>query len=118
MRVLYDICDMVERELEDIARNGELNPKTLEVIDESVDIVKDIETIKAMRGNSYAGGSGNGGYSNGYPMYYENDYSMARGNGGGRGGRSNRGGYSRHDEKEMLEDKIDDLKRQLEQINM
>ncbi len=128
MRVYYDICEMLERELEDITRGGELNPKDLEIMDKSVDIIKDIETIKAMRGSSYASGGGQsnaggsyaggrsneGGYSNRYPMYFDDGYTMARG--GGRGGRSNRGGYSRNDDMEMLEDKLEELKQQLNQM--
>lgn len=132
MRVYDDICEMIEVELEDIARDRKLNPDTLEVIGEAVDIVKDISTIKAMKEASYEGGYSReggssregGGSSNRYPYYYDDGMSMARGGrGGGGGGRSGRyeryergGGSSRNDEKEMMEEKIDELKRQLEQM--
>ena len=119
MRVLNDICNMVEDELEDITRSGKLNPDTLEIIGESVDIIKDVETVKAMRGSSYEGGSSyergrisENGRSN--AMYYDDGYSMTRGGNGD--GRSNRDGYSRHDEKEMLKEKLDELKYQLNQM--
>ena len=116
MRVYDEICDMIEDELEDITKSGKLNPDTLEVIGESVDIIKDITTIKAMKEASYdSGTSREGGYSS--RMYYDDDYTMARGGrGNGRSNRDGRGGYTRHDEKEMLEDKIDELKRQLNQM--
>jgi hypothetical protein len=80
MRVYEDICDMIEYELEDITKGGKLNPDTLEVIGESVDIIKDITTIKAMKEASYDNGTSRDGYSN--RMYYDDDYTMAR---GGRG---------------------------------
>ena len=113
MRVLYDVCDILEGELEDIVKSGEMTPKDLEIVDKAVDIIKDIKTIKAMEDDSW-----DDGYSRDNHMYYDDDYSMAR---GGRGGRSsrmmmNRGGYSRHDEKEMLKNKIDELKNQLNQM--
>lgn len=129
MRVYDDICEMIEVELEDITRERKLNPDTLEVIGDAVDIVKDIATIKAMKEASYEDGYSregnsyrNGGSSNRYPIYYEDGMSMARGGqgGGGRSGRYERyergGGSSRNDEKEMLEDKIYELKKQLEQM--
>lgn len=129
MRVYDDICEMIEVELEDIARERKLNPDTLEVIGEAVDIVKDISTIKAMKEASYEGGnsreggySREGGSSNRYPVYYDDGMSMARGGrgGGGRSGRYERyergGGSSRNDEKEMMEEKLDELKRQLDQM--
>lgn len=110
MRVLYDICDILEDELEDIVKSNNMTPNDLEVVDKSVDIIKDIKTIKAMEDASW-----DDGYSN--RVYYDDGHSMAR---GGRGGRSSmrdvRGGYSRHDEREMIEDKIEELKNQLNQM--
>jgi len=115
MRVLYDLCDILEDELEDIVKNGDMNPQDLEMADKAVDIIKDIKTIKAMEDASW-----DSGYTrdNSSRMYdYDDGYSMARGGrGGGRSSREGRGGYTRHDEKEMLEDKIDELKRQLNQM--
>ena len=111
MRVLHDICGILEDELEDIVKTNSISMQDLEVVDKSVDVIKDIKTIEAME-QSYDY-SHDGGYSN--RMYYDDGYSMARG--GNRYGRmDNRGGYSRHDEKEMLEEKIDELKRQLNQM--
>lgn len=115
MRVLYDICDILEGELEDIVKSGEMTPKDLEIVDKSVDVIKDIKTIKAMEDASWDDGySHNGGYSR--RMYYDDDYSMARGGRGGRSSMRDGRGYSRTDEKEMLEEKIDELKNQLNQM--
>lgn len=111
MRVLHNICDILEDELEDIVKSGGINRQDLEVVDKSVDIIKDIETIKAMK-QEYPDG-----YSNRYPVYYDDGMSMARGSRGGNSMRYERGGgYSRHDEKEMIEEKIDELKEQLKQM--
>lgn len=111
MRVLHEICNILEDELEDITKQGDITRQDLEIVDKSVDIIKDVETIKAMR--EYDGYTRDDGYTN-RAMRYEDDYTMAR----GRGGRMNygRGGYTRHDDKEMLEEKIDELKRQLNQM--
>lgn len=115
MRVLYDICDILEDELEDIVKSGEMTPKDLEIVDKSVDVIKDIKTIKAMEDASWDNGmSRDGGYSN--RVYYDDGISMARGGRGRSMLRDGRGGYSRHDEKEMLEEKIDELKNQLNQM--
>lgn len=123
MKVLEDLCDVLEDELKEIVRAGDMSPQVLDNTYKAVDILKDIETIKAMKeadfgGNSYRGGS--------YMPYYDDDYSMARGGRGGgnnrydgRGsyeGRSNRGGYSRDDEKEHLMKEMENMKRQLEQM--
>ena len=111
MRVYNDICDMIEDELIDITKAGKLNPDTLEVIGESVDIIKDITTIKAMKEASYDSGT-----SRDDRMYYDDGYTMARGGRDGRMTRENRGGYTRHGEKEMLEEKLEELKHQLNQM--
>lgn len=112
MRVLHQICDILEDELEDIVKTNSISMQDLEIVDKSVDVIKDIKTIDAME-QSYNDYSHDGGYSN--RVYYDDGYSMAR---GGRNARmDNRGGgYSRHDEKEMLEEKMDELKRQLNQM--
>ena len=92
-----------------------MTPKDLEIVDKAVDVIKDIKTIKAMEDASWDDGySRDNGYSN--RMYYDDGFSMARGGRGGRSSRMGRGGYSRTDEKEMLEDKIEELKHQLNQM--
>lgn len=112
MRVLHDICNILEDELEDIVKGGGISHQDLEIVDTSVDIIKDIKTIKAMEESGY-GYSRDDGMSG--RMYYDDGMSMARGT--RMGGRMSRDdGYSRHNEKEMLEDKIDELKRQLNQM--
>jgi hypothetical protein len=134
MRVLDDLCDVLEKELEQLVRKPEMTPGELDNAYKAVDILKDIETIKAMKENSYDGysqrmyydepmssyGRSYDGRGGSYDSY---DYSGARrgrdGDGDGRyseRGMSNRPRYSGHDEKEQLMSKIEDMKRQLDQM--
>ena len=119
MNVLNDLCEVLEDELKEIVRNGDMSPTVLDNTYKAVDILKDIETIKAMKESAYGGNSYMGG-SYGGPYYDDMDYSMARGNRGGNsrydGRTSNRGGYSRDDEKEHLMKEMESMKRQLEQM--
>lgn len=93
MKVYYEIKDMLEKELEQIASKRELTSNNLEVMDKVVDIIKDIETICAMKEAS-------DGYSNYMPMYmYDDGMSYARGRGryakrDSMGRYSSEGGYS------------------------
>lgn len=129
MKVYYDIKDMLEKELEQIASKRELTSNNLEVMDKVVDIIKDIETICAMREASE-----DGGYSNYTPMYmYDDGMSYARGRGRyakrdsmGRystedgysnaneysGNYSNRRGYSRDDSRDHMVSELERMERE------
>lgn len=103
MRVLDDLCDVLEDELKEIVRSGEMSPTVLDNTYKVVDVIKDIKTIKAMEdtyGNSY--------------MMPDDDYSMARGNRGSRYYGMDR--HSRADEKEHLMAEMEKMKRQLESM--
>jgi len=104
MKVYYDIKDMLEKELEQIADKRELTSNNLEIMDKMVDIIKDIETICAMKEASEEG------YSEMMPYYMYDDgmdgTSYARGRGryakrdsmgrySSESGYSNRGSYDR-----------------------
>lgn len=123
MKVYHDIKDMLERELEQIADKRELTSNNLEVMDKVVDIIKDIETICAMREYS------DDGYSGSYPYYmYDDGMSGARGRGryakrdsmgryssdGGYSGRYDRDirGYSRDDSKEHMISELERMERE------
>lgn len=135
MRVLDDLCDVLEMELKELVKKDDLSPAELDNAYKAVDILKDIETIKAMKESSYDGYSqrmyydepggsygrnsydGRSSYDGGsYRGSY--DYSGARRgrDGDGDGRYSERRDYSRHDEKEQLMAKIDDMKRKLDQM--
>ena len=80
MKVYYDIKDMLERELEQIADKRELTSNNLEIMDKVVDIIKDIDIICGMKREEEEG------YSNMMPYYMYDDgmdggYSNARGRG-------------------------------------
>lgn len=129
MKVYYEIKDMLEKELEQIASKRELTSNNLEVMDKVVDIIKDIETICAMREASE-----DGGYSNYMPMYmYDDGMSYARGRGRyakrdsmGRystedgysnaneysGNYSNRRGYSRDDSRDHMVSELERMERE------
>ena len=125
MKVYYDIKDMLEKELEQIANKRELTSNNLEVMDKVVDIIKDIETICAMR---EAGDD----YSHFYPYYMYDDGMDGTSNARGRGryakrdsmgryssedgysGRYDRGmrGYSRDDSKEHMVNELERMERE------
>lgn len=95
MRAIIDLKQLLEEELEKIVRKGDITPTELERLDKAVDIIKDIETICAMKEYNYQ--EEEEGYSGGYPMYmregrggsYEGSYRR----GGGGGGNSRMRGY-------------------------
>lgn len=91
MEVLYDLKELLTKELDKIVEKHDINPAELEMSYKAVDIIKDICTIDAMENAaedewdeeaSYRGGSYEGG-----------GYSGRRGYSRAGGGRSNRGSY-------------------------
>ncbi len=85
------LCD----ELEDIAKQKELSPSNLDMLDSAIDILKDIATIKAMEqeypeeGYSRDGGYSQGGYWDRMPYYMYDNPEMATGRSYARGRGSN-----------------------------
>ena len=77
--------DLFEKELSKIIDKGEMNPTNLEFSYKVIDILKDIETICAMKDSGYEEDySGRSSYRNGYSGNYS--YEMNP--------RMNQGGYS------------------------
>lgn len=112
MEVLYELKELLTKELDKIVEKHDINPAELEMAYKAVDVIKDICTIDAMenaeydefdeegsyRGSSYEGGgySGRRGYSRAGRSNrgsYEGGYSGRRGGRYSRAGRSNRGSY-------------------------
>lgn len=136
MRVLEDMCDLLEDELKQIAKKDDLTSQELDNAYKMVDIVKDIETIKAMKhaeeesrrySNRY---DDSYDYSQEYSRDYSRDYggrnysgrdSYARGgrdgDNDGRYNESRDRGYSRHNETDHLMQKIDEMQRKLDKMN-
>lgn len=103
-RVYEDIEKMLCNELEEIGRKGELTSNNLEVMYKSLDIIKDIHTVEAMKQSGYSNDY-SGDYSERYmrPMYAYDGHSY---DDRGRGryaerdsmGRYSSEGYSRDSE--------------------
>lgn len=82
---LYDLCEMVYKEIESIKKElenagGQLGEQHIEYVKDLVETMKYTKCLIGMIEDEEEGYSGN--------YYYDDDMSMAR---GGRGGRSNRG---------------------------
>lgn len=121
MRTLYNIKDLIDDELKEISKKGELTETDLNNVYKMVDICKDITTIEAMKASEYSSAYSREYSSENYPMSNDGSYrSYARGgsyegsyarrgrDGDGDGRYSERGsyrdGYSGHDEtREKLE---------------
>lgn len=115
MQILHDIENMLCKELEDVKRKGEISSNSMEVISKSLDGIKDIYTIEAMKESGYSNAyeysgmhtpwySYDGMNGNSYRGYDGNAYD-----GRGRGryadrdsqGRYSSEGYSRNSEEEI-----------------
>lgn len=109
MKVLYDLEDMLEAEIKKITKKEELDTACVDLAYKMVDIIKDIETIGAMRGTDegYSRSDGtwmNGGsYDMGNRVYNDGSYAMRRNGDTGRYMRS----YSRNGEHEHMVHKLE-----------
>ena len=126
MRALTDLKEMLEDDVKKITKKGDISPDELSNVYKAIDIIKDIETIKAMRehGDYSQEGSYNS-YGNSYRRpYYSYDGNSMEGNSmtgsyarrgrdgdnDGRYNESSRGSYdnySRHTEKEQMVQKLE-----------
>jgi len=100
MYVFDELREMLEKELKNIVKQESLTPQNLEGAGKAVDILKDIETIEAMRGvDAYSNDSMRGTYN------YSGNYSYARGR--DSMGRYTSRGYSRHEEANHMIGKLE-----------
>lgn len=110
MDALHDLKNVLEKEITKVVSKGEIAPTEVKVIGDVVDILKDIETICAMKDyadddHSYAmptRGYSTERYSRRNPEYYYDDYSNKR---------DSRGRYSRHTEKDEMIGKLEKMMR-------
>lgn len=93
MKSMYDLRDMLCKELEEITRKGELGAGDLDIVHKLTDTIKNIDKIEAMEEDGYSG--------------RRDEYDM-RGR-GRRGTHYVRGHYSR-------DGGIDNMKRQLQEM--
>ena len=132
MQSLYDLCDMLDDELREIVKKGDISPTELDRAYKAVDIIKDIKTVEVMEeggysndgysGNSYRGSYGYDGMSDARrgrdgdgDGRYSEDGSYRRGR-DAMGRYTSRDGYSRHDDKEQMLQKINQMKKEIEQM--
>lgn len=109
MYVFDELTEMLEKELKNIVKQDDITPQSLECAGKAVDILKDIETIEAMRGgNSYS--YDDMGMS-GARMRGSYNYSGARSYARGRDsrGRYTSRGYSYHDEADRMIAKLEEM---------
>lgn len=78
MRVLNDICNNLEYQLEDIVKKGDMTPTELDLVYKSVKTIYYIHTIKAMDEYSDDGYSRDR-YDTSNRMYRDSGYSYRRG---------------------------------------
>lgn len=113
MEVLEELCYELEDMLEPIVKKGDISPTELDNVKDAVKSIYYIETIKAMKeyGNSndysYNGNSYRGSYRyDNMRGSYDDGYSERRGR-DSRGRYTSRDGYSRHDEKEQMLERLE-----------
>lgn len=110
-KAIYDLRDMLCKELDEIARKGELGAGDLDIAHKLVSTIKNIDKIEMLEDDGY---SRDGGYSRRYSRdgdwqsdmrgAYDRDMSNAR-----RGTHYVRGHYSR-------DGAMDNMKRQLQEM--
>lgn len=111
MQVLTDLCYLLEDEVGQVVRKGELSPTELDNIYKAMKTMYYTKSIEAMDGYSegYAEGYARGN-SNNYAGGNSNNYARGNSSYGGSYGNSNGNSYgnsrrySRHSKEEMLEE--------------
>lgn len=124
MHEIYELKEMLMKELKEYGSKGELSGGSLEVIDKLAHAIKNLckiieaaeEEDYSMAGGSYRGGSRGGSYRNDYNM----GGSYARGRGGNTrrnkmGRYSSESGYSRNEGIEDMIESIRDIMQELPQ---
>ena len=106
-KLMHDLKDMILCDIDETVKKGQISPADYQALGEAVDIIKDIETIEAMRNYEYETPEMSGAMSGGrmYPMgrynsgYSGNSYNSYSGYSGERGRSPRTGRYvSRDDE--------------------
>ena len=111
MEYMYELKDKLCKELDEIARKGELGAGDLEIVHKLTDTIKNLDKIEMLEddgGYSQAGDWEIEGraYNRGNSYARRKRDSMGRYSREGRGGR---GGYSRHDAKEAMMEQMEML---------
>lgn len=108
-RLMHDLKDMILCDIDETVKKGQINPADYQALGEAVDIIKDIETIEAMRNYEYETPEMSGAMSGGrmYPMgrynsgYSGNSYGSYGGSSYERGRSPRTGRYVSRDDETM-----------------
>lgn len=102
MNAMYDLRDMLCKELDEVARKGELGAGDLEIVHKLTDTIKNIDKIEMMEDDGYSRGGD-----------WEADMRGTYGRGSSYRGRHRdaRGRYSRTDAREHMRKQLDDMMR-------
>lgn len=103
MNAMYDIRDMLCKELDEIARKGEMSVGDLEVVHKLTDTIKNIDKIEMLEDSGYSRGGD-----------WSADIRGTYGRGSSYADRSRhyvRGHYSRADAREHMRAHIEDMMR-------
>lgn len=109
-KAMYDLRDMLCKELDEISRKGELGAGDLEIAHKLTDTIKNIDKIEMMEDDGY---SRDGDYSRGGDWQADMRGTYGRGSSYARRGTHYvRGHYSRADSMEHLREQINDMMRE------
>ena len=121
MEYRYELKEKLCKELDEIARKGELGAGDLEIVHKLTDTIKNLDKIEMLEDGGYSqsgawdderGSYGRGSsYANRGKHYVRGHYSRE---GYSNEGNSSRGGYSRHDAKETMMEQMEALMDQAE----
>lgn len=103
-KAMYDLRDMLCKELDELARKGELGAGDLEIAHKLTSTIKNIDKIDMMESDGYSGG---GDWEADMRGTYGRGSSYAR-----RGSHYVRGHYSRTDGVEHLRTQLNDMMRE------
>ena len=115
-KAMYDLRDMLCKELDEISRKGELGAGDLEIAHKLTDTIKNIDKIEMMEDDGYSRDgdySSDGDYSRGGDWQADMRGTYGRGSSYARRGTHYvRGHYSRADSMEHLHEQINDMMRE------
>ena len=115
-KAMYDLRDMLCKELDEISRKGELGAGDLEIAHKLTDTIKNIDKIEMMEDDGYSRDgdySSDGDYSRGGDWQADMRGTYGRGSSYARRGTQYvRGHYSRADSMEHLREQINDMMRE------
>lgn len=115
-KAMYDLRDMLCKELDEISRKGDLGAGDLEIAHKLTDTIKNIDKIEMMEDDGYSRDgdySSDGDYSRGGDWQADMRGTYGRGSSYARRGTHYvRGHYSRADSMEHLREQINDMMRE------